>query len=117
MWLNLENWNLKTVNILDLMLYDDRIKDKITKWYQIWKRIFVLTGDGKEIKKMGLQKLIGHWFTCLRVHSKERGINNTFGLHITDSRTSNNPQIWYHFCNMLCRSALQKWFQGEADLC
>jgi len=38
------------------MLYKDRIKDAITKWYQLWKRIFVLTGNGKEIKKMGLQK-------------------------------------------------------------
>ena len=33
------------------MLCDDRIKDEITKWYQLWKRSFVLTGNGKEIKK------------------------------------------------------------------
>jgi hypothetical protein len=32
------------------MLYSDRIKDEITKWYQLWKRIFVLTGNEKEIK-------------------------------------------------------------------
>lgn len=57
MWLNLETWNLETVNILDLMLYDDRIKDEITKWYQIWKRIFVLTGNGKEIKKNEFAKI------------------------------------------------------------
>lgn len=32
------------------MFSNDRIKDKITKWYQLWKIIFVLTGNGKEIK-------------------------------------------------------------------
>ena len=78
---------------------------------------FCINRQWERNKKMGLEKQIGDWFASLCVHSKEHDINNMFCVHVTDSRTLNNLQFWYQFCNMLCRSALQEWFQGEADLC